>query len=255
MSRVKPSVRLRSSELLRFLVEKGLADDAACESDIGLELGSWLNVRQAIALQAIIGSADTPEPFDPMTVPRVDKVVLRKRFDLVRQALKASIMTGEAPAPGLPRIDMPASDWGSPPGRHSTFDPWRHYLKSHQRQMESVLRGLRQQLRAMLETAGKSHQLLAKLDALFENVLLERESRLLSQTVTAFEQRFNKAQRKHQAAPAEACDIDSSSPYAHENLHSLADDLRNALLAELDLRLQPVLGLIEALTQDTVQEQ
>ena len=38
-------------------------------------------------------------------------------------------------------------------------------------------------------------------------------------------------------------------------LAPLREDLRAALLAELDLRLQPVLGLIEALTQEKSQQQ
>lgn len=255
MSRVLPPVRLHSSDLLRLLVAKGLADNTLAAGDVGMRLGGWLDVRQAIALQGIVGNAKVPQTPLRVAVPRVDKRVLRARFEQVQQALKQSILTGAAPAPGMPRIDMPDTDLKAPIDPRTAFDTWRRYLTGQQRQMESVLRGLRQQLRSMLESAGEAHQLLAALDALFENVLLERESRLLAQISAVFEKRFTLALREHLVEQEQAAENDTPAPCSQNRLQTVADDLRAALLAELDLRLQPVLGLIEALTPDTPPEQ
>jgi hypothetical protein len=107
-------------------------------------------------------------------------------------------------------------------------------------------------------------QQLATLDAAFENILSEREALLLGKVAKLHEKRFAQALKKHiqhlsnlQAEPtaegAEAPSATAVSPLPW--LLPLRQAMRSALLAELDTRLQPVLGLVEAFNQHTPQEQ
>ncbi len=253
MTRASPRARLHSSELLRVLASQGLVDASADCGDVGQRLGDWLDFRQAIALQAFIGTVDDPSTPDPLPTARVDAVVLRRRFEQVRAALEESIVQGRVPAPGLPRIELPPVELEHPIDPKTAFDPFRRHAIGHQRQMETILRSLRLQLRGMLDKGHRQQRQLAALDAIFDNVLMAREAQLLGQITTAFEKRFARSLRQHMKALVQAAQADEPAPRTEPWLAPLRQDLLNRLLAELDLRLQPILGLIEALTQDTAQ--
>ena len=114
--------------------------------------------------------------------------------------------------------------------------------------MEQVLRSLRSQLRHMLGQGTAPQRELAALDAILENVLSPRETRLLSQITSEHEKRFARQLRRHLQQLVQASETDEPAPRTTPWLAPLREDLRNALLAELDLRLQALLGLAEALT-------
>jgi hypothetical protein len=112
-------------------------------------------------------------------------------------------------------------------------------------------------------------QTLAALDAAFENILSERESMLLAKVAKLHEKRFVQALKQHlqKQTLASTSTTTTTTPIttdAGENESAPATDLeknawlmplrqalRTALLAELDTRLQPTLGLLEALHAHT----
>ena len=255
MTRVQPRPHLHSSALLRFLSEKGLIDAAVTPGDVGQRLGDWLDFRHAIALQGFIGAVDDPNSVPARATARVDAAVLRQRFAQARQALERAILDGTPPAPGLPRIEPPGHELAQPIDPKTAFEPLRRYSLGQQRQMDSILRSLRAQLRGMLDKGTTQDRQLSTLDAIFENVLSTREARLLGQIPTEFEKRFAKLLKQHMKQLLQAAEADEPAPRTEPWLAPLCTDLRAALLAELDLRLQPILGLIEAITQDKPQQQ
>jgi Protein of unknown function (DUF3348) len=255
MTRAQPRTRLHSSPLLRFLTGNGMVDATVDAGDVGQRLGDWLHFRHAIALQGFIGAVDDPDAPAAQPTARVDATVLRERFAKVRATLEQSILQGSAPAPGMPRIEQPTTELEQPIDPKTVFDPFRRFCIGHQRQMDNIIRSLRAQLRGMLDKGTTPHKQLATLDAIFENVLLEREARLLGHIPAEFEKRFAKALKLHMRQLVAAAEADEPAPRSAPWLTPLYEDMRAALLAELDLRLQPVLGLIEALTPNTPQPQ
>ncbi len=227
-----------------------MVDAAADTGDVGQRLGDWLGFRHAIALQGFIGTVDDPLAAPTPATARVDGEVLRARFAQVRAALEQSIALGSVPAPGLPRIEMPAAELEQPIDPKTAFDPFRRFCAGHQRQMDNIIRSLRTQLRGMLDKGATPHKQLAALDAIMDSILLEREARLLGHWPSDLEKRFAKALRQHLKQLVDAAEQDEPAPRSSPWLAPLCEDMRATLLAELDLRLQPVLGLIEALTQD-----
>lgn len=255
MKRAIAQAPLHSCELLRFLTRQGMVEAGTDIGDVGQRLGDWLNFRQAIALQAFIGQVDDPLALPAKPTARVDATVLRRRFDEVREALEQSILKGTVPALGLARIELPSAELDHPIDPKTAFDPFRRYALGHQRQTDTIIRSLRSQLRGMLYKGTSKEKHLSTLDAIFDNVLTAREARLLGHIPAEFEKRFAKALKQHMKQLLQASEADEPAPRTTPWLGPLRDDLRNALLAELDLRLQPVLGLIEALTQDKAPQQ
>jgi hypothetical protein len=111
--------------------------------------------------------------------------------------------------------------------------------------MEAAVAPLRRRLRATLEGASPALARLAALDAVMEQVVGAQERALLATVPLKLEQHFARLRQ----ADREACAPDAEPPPIPSTdwLDTFSQDMRDLLLAELDLRLQPVEGLLEAL--------
>jgi hypothetical protein len=266
MSRPLPRAQLRahfnSSPLVRFLTENAMMEPAQATEDVGHKLGDWLNFRQAITLQSVLqagphGKAPEIQPL-PAHLRRaatISPAALANHVDKVRAQLAESITQGAPSGSGLALIQMPAAELDEPIDPKTAFAPYRRFHAAHQRQMENTLRSLRASVRLQLTQRGGHLQQLATLDAAFEDILSEREALLLGKVSKMLEKRFVQALKLHLKQHNEAVfDTDSPAGAPQQALSCLMPHrqaLRTALLAELDTRLQPTLGLLEALTSET----
>lgn len=259
MTRALPRAHINSSRLVRFLTENAMIDAARVGDDVGQKLGDWLNFRQAIALHGVLNPDVPPEPA-PAHMRRAAVMTgeaLGRHVDKVRAQLVQSIEQGAPPGSGLARIDMPPAELDEPIEPKTVFEPYRRFYAAHQRQMENTLQTLRSQVRGQLSKSSSNLQQLAALDAAFENILSEREAALLAKVAKLHEKRFVQALKLHTKQQAEAMAAGEPAtdvrPVAW--LMPLRQAMRTALLAELDTRLQPTLGLLEAFNQENPQEQ
>lgn len=281
MTRAQPRASLYSASLVRFLTENALLSPARPTQQVGQKLGDWLDFRQAIALHGVLhpepANASDPKPL-PAPAPRQSLIApeaLDRHFTQIRAQLVESINQGAPAGSGLARIDMPAPVLDEALDIKTAFEPYRRFVAAHQRQMESTVRSLRSRLRQQLSQRGGAGQQLAALDAAFENILAEREALLLAKTSKLLEKRFVQTLKLHlqdqvkanqEALATEAAAAQGEGVHRPTSSHSpkpnpshwlmpLRQTLRQALLAELDTRLQPALGLLEAITSETAQEQ
>jgi hypothetical protein len=239
---------LNSSRLIRFLTENDMLGAAPSSvEDVGHRLGDWLNFRQAIALHSLLGMEPAPLSAPLRQAALRGREALSEHVHKVRAALEHSIVQGAAQGSGLSRIDMPRAELDEPIDPKTAFEPYRRFMAAHQRQMEAVISTLRQQVRVQLSQRPVLHAL-AALDAQFESVLNDREALLLGQVAKLLEKRFVQALKQHLKKQAEAQASDQPAPALQTTvwLTPLRHALRTALLAELDTRLQPTLGLLEA---------
>jgi hypothetical protein len=98
---------------------------------------------------------------------------------------------------------------------------------------------LRARLRAAL-AAVPAQVRLAALDAVLDNALAARQRTLLGAATTLLQRRFEELRPAHAADPGR---------------HWLAEfgrDLKTALMAELDTRMQPAEGLLAALRNESL---
>ena len=226
--------------------------------DVGHQLGDWLNFRQAIALHSLLGNEAQPLPGQLRRAALMRREDLNQHVQNVRSALEQSILHGQVQGTGLSRIDMPRAELDEPIDPKMAFEPYRRFIAAHQRQMEAVISTLRSQVRGQLSKLP-ALQPLAALDAQFENILNDREALLLGKVAKLLEKRFVQALKQHikqcaQEDAEAAADTVAPAPTARTTpawLAPLRQELRMALLAELDTRLQPTLGLLEAFNPET----
>lgn len=207
-----------SSRLVRLLGEGLPLDEEASGMDFAERLSLWLNAFEAIQLQSahqeirgITAAAPARRSAETMD--------LAEEFQQVRGVLARSIARD-------PREDALPSE-----------APYACYQRRHlelQRQMEQMAGALRERAREALARASARLRQLAALDAAMEQLLARREQALLPGGVRLLERQFRQARNEGEDGWQER----------------FARRWQEALLAELDLRLEPVAGLIAALRNE-----
>jgi hypothetical protein len=223
-----PRINFNRSRLTCLLTDLALVDADEPGAAFAERWGHWLGVADAIALSAALAGGRTI-PAEPTSLQPEQS--LRTACEDIRYSLELSIRSSCAPN-GTGRNKLPPPDTND-------FLPYQRYYQAHQRDMELAIRPLRARVRAVLMSSLPALKQLAVLDQLFDDTLSSRESRLLASVPVLLEKHFT-CLRQDAANQVN----DDAPPYAWRT--AFGQKLQAALLAELELRLLPVVGLIEA---------
>ncbi len=242
MPRAVPRTGLGSCRLVRSLSRLSVVDVADSNQPLAERLGGWLGVTNAIAVFAALNPGSAPTPATPSGAPSPGGVTLPEELSRVRMALTNSIMGGNA------RIKPPQAGPGTPMEVRADFSAYRRYILAQQRHMAASIRPLRLGARETLSACSSGLRRLADLDAALDRALAPREDDLLTAVPSLLEKRFENLREAHRAALIESGEEDDPERWMLPDqwLAVFHRELQDVLLAELELRLQPVVGLIEA---------
>ena len=224
------------STLVRLLGDWAPVPAPDVRQDFAQRLSQWVGVADAITLHAALQATGPAGARRPTPAPAADAAHLRALLQRVRADL-ATAVTAKAkpPAPNpLERHPPPVPDPMN--DADAGFAPHRQRYLELQRQMTLRVEAVRGQVRQALEQASPALAQLAAFDAVLERMLAAREPGLMATVPLALERRFEALRT---AAVAD------ESPDGWR--HTFAQALHAALRAELEQRLQPVIGMIEAL--------
>lgn len=212
------------ARLVRVLARLAAPGVPESRQSLAERLGDWLSVTDALTLSLALGSPASGNAGEPGAAIRPDPgradaaAAARGARDRLRHAL-------ESAASGF---DASASD----------FPSYRRHHQRMQREMSLRIAPLRRALRAALAARSADLARLAALDAVFEQALAERERGLLASAPVLVGRRFDQLRG-------------TSDGW----LATFHDDFRETLAAELELRLQPLDGLIAALDDEATRMQ
>jgi hypothetical protein len=260
MTRAFPRTSFHSSKLIRCLADLDLVDDADPGNGFAEKLGLWVNFADAIALSAV-HSESLPGPrsgTQAASGPGQQSAVqatIAAEFDKVQAVLVNSIMRSCSPRLGKSHIKLPAPMLDLPLDLKAAYAPYGRFYEAHARDMEMSMQPLRVNVRAALVKASPRLRKLAELDAMFETILHAQERQLLSKVPTLLKKRFNHLFGAHEQKLIESQQSDSPAGWTKSGgwLARFCNDMQMLLLAEMDLRLQPTMGLIEAFNDATTQ--
>lgn len=252
MTRASPRPPLHSSPLVRQLADLASADSPAARQSFAEQLAGWLDVQDAITLSATLHpSVRQAAPAAEASAANAD---LRRELDALRDGLRAAIHGEGAPQSGRTRLKLPMLGAADTRDAADDFTPYQRYYAALQRDMDAQIAALRGSVRAALARsapAGRPQlRQLALLDAALDKAFGVRERSLLAAVPLLLEKRFAQLRAAHRQALAGAADDPARWLEAGGWLARFRETMQQLLLAELDLRLQPVSGLIEAYCQD-----
>lgn len=201
-----------SSRLVRLLSDATGVRREASGEDVAEKFSRWLNAFDAVKLHAVQQPGKAPAEGRSKADLRDALAALEAECHRVQTALVAAWRTRAAPAPE----------------GDAAFAAHRQRYLEQQRQMELKIGPLRERTRQVLSRGPSRLRQLAALDAVLDQALAGREQRLLFKVPAHMEPRF---EQRRQAG----------------RLEDFEREWHELLLAELNVRLQPVLGMMEAL--------
>ena len=215
--------------LVRLLSRLTNVDALEPQQAFADRLSQWLGWADAISLSAALNGAPAPLHGTLACASAEEGECTRVRSALVKAIAQDNIL-----APGKERGRPHASAHAAAPAEAATdFAPYRLRYQARQQAMDAGIGPLRERLRTRLAAQSPAMARLAAVDAVMERVLGEQERRLLAGVPALLEKRFERLrQGTDQAAGWQ---------------DAFGRDMQGVLLAELDIRFQPVEGLLDAL--------
>jgi len=236
MTRALTRTTFHSSRLVRILSNLAVVEPIEPGIAFAQKLGQWVGITDAISLHA----AHTAIPTGKLSVtPSGAGVAISEEFARMRSALEDSIKKR-----GLP-VDV-----------GTVYEPYRRYYLAHQRDMDLKVRSWRTKVREVLMKASPALTQLAALDAALDGILVARESKLLSTVPSLLEKRFEQLLKAHQQRLMQTNQADHPDFWMKPGgwLARFCNEIQTVLLAELDVRLQPTVGLLEALHNEKTKQ-
>ncbi|KDR36844.1 DUF3348 domain-containing protein [Caballeronia grimmiae] len=225
---VQPKKRTAVSgpALVRLLARFADLDVQEPGASLSDKLSQWLGWTDAIALSTALNG-------EPPAIggARSASAAQQHACARVRASLASAIAPAKAAAPlrhrareAVPQVDVPVD-----------YAVYRQRCLSLQQAMESDIGALRGRMRAVLATQSDRAARLAVVDAVMEQALGARERTLFAQVPALLGKHFERMRRAN-------AETDGSSAW----LEAFEKDMQSVLLAELDVRFQPVDGLLAA---------
>ena len=225
------------SALVRQLAGWQAVQASVPRQDVAQRLGDWLNVADAITLHSANRSIPAITSVSSINTILTAKSASDAALGVAGKSADLNAETAQVRATLTKSIT--ARPLGQPPAATTDFPIYHQRYLDQQRRMELSIEALRAHVRQRLTQTSPRLAQLAALDAVLAHMLGGREQKLLASVPTFLKARFKDLHKSQASSPDSAW------------LETFEQDFQQALLAELDLRLQPIAGMIEALGQET----
>ncbi|HEY0231946.1 MAG TPA: DUF3348 domain-containing protein [Dokdonella sp.] len=245
---------LSGPALIRLLARLADVDVPESRQSLSDRLSQWLGWTDAIALSSALNGNP------PAVAAGARAFGSAEEADYVRaRSSLAKAITGDSVFAAARRHgSVHPSSQSVPTEPAADYAVFRQRYLAIQQSMETGIGNLRGRLRAMLAARTPNMARLAVVDAVMERALSERERSLLAGVPALLAGHFERLRAAEQAALAAAeaagdadADADATSDAAAPTpgawLNLFRKDMQSVLLAELEIRLQPVEGLLAAL--------
>lgn len=211
---------VRGPTFIRLLARLAEVDVTPSSRSLPDRLSQWLDWNHALALSTALDARPVVGDADVSAGDGLDEECARARVTLV-EAIKADPMLAVASA-AKPAADAAAD-----------YAPFRQCYLTRQRAIQAATGRLRGRLRDALAQCSTDMAHLADVDAVMEMALTPREHSLLANVPDLLGRRFER--------------LRDASPASRGWLDTFRRNMQGVLLAELDVRFQPVEGLLAAL--------
>lgn len=244
MTQALPQVSLGSSRLVRFLTDLSVTDTQVSHRQFTERLGQLIDFSDSITLSDAharnleVDSEGVAEFSDGIT-----REFLRARSTIVQAAMRSFF-----PGSGLTRIKWPAAETAPPAGPDTAVQPYLKFYGSQQADIDSKIRGLHLRSREAVSRLSPGLERICAIDAALADALGVHARRYFSSVPRLLARRMEALFNNYQAGVTNGLDplrawLDTREQFRRET--------QGLLLAEIEARLLPALGLIEALNEET----
>jgi len=244
MSQAAVQLPLNGSRLVRYLAELQVSGAAIPQQHLAERLGALIDLPDSIKLSNAHARLHRLA-FEPAGFSRED---VKREFLRMRMAMVQSIIRTFAPRPAPSRIKLPAPEAAPAADPAEAYQPYRKFYTGHQRDMEFRVQQLQSQVREAATGLSPELARLAALDKALGDTLVGHTRKFLAVIPELLGKHFAHVHGEYQQATDTPQEPDEDWAPCHQRFCA---DMQGLLLAEIETRLMPVLGLVEAITKDT----
>lgn len=218
---------LTDSRIVRYLTELAVSDATVSHQHFVSHLGNFIDFSGSIALS--LAHEELPKLI--FQSGELSKEAITDNFFKVRRSIVHAIVQSFIPSDDYQRIKLPV-----PNTAPMTFDLYQRFYLAHQRELDFRIQNLQLEVRASVSGISLELAQLSSLDVTLNNTLAAHVNRLYAVIPLLLEKRFTLLLSDLKIQP-------------DKRLEQFCNELQGLLLAELELRLLPVIGLIDALNE------
>ena len=248
MTAAVSSASLGSSRLIRFIADLAVCQPELTHKQFAERLGSLIDFSDSILLSAAHMNLSTMA-FEPSQDSTRN---MAEEFLKVRTTLVQNIIKGTTPDATQTRIRLPSPLRGSSREELLDFDNYHRFYALHQREMDMKIQHLREQVREEIASISPGLAQLSVLDGAISDTLQVHTRRFFAVVPRLLEKRFSSLYNDYAGRQGDLNLEDNPENWLRPGgwLARVYKDIQGLLLAELDVRIQPVMGLIEALNKE-----
>jgi hypothetical protein len=252
---------LYDSRLVRLLSDLNISGVEDSQNHFVERFGDLVDFFGSITLSAGLGKFSTVA-FEPTKISAEDikDEFLRVRTALVRFVAKSFVPSavrsrGKLPSPAefhshCKLTGVYADTRSEVPGNHvAAYEPFRNFYVTRQGDLDIKIRQLRSHVKDSI--AGLSPELaqLSSLDTLLGDVLSSRTRELFAKVPMFLGRRFGRLLDEHWQELSNKPAVGDIEQWMKPGgwIAKFCGEMRASLLAEIEVRLQPVLGMIDSL--------
>jgi len=266
MTQSPPHVTLNGSRLVRFLSDLAVTDVTLTHKNFAQRLGQLIGFSDSFTLATRYDELKSIK-FDQSSIPAdlqydsVSKEILQVRKSIVQSIIK-SFAPNNGSSPVRNKFPVGTADTLVP--QSTAYEPYLRFYTAKQRDIDLKIQTLQTSVRDSVSGISPELAQLAALDSALTDMLVIHQRKVFAVIPGLLRKRFEhllheyrglEQQRDHSKQHGNKQSDDNSTLSAHsqtllENFNrQFCTETQGLLLAELELRLQPVIGLIEALNQ------
>lgn len=234
-----------------YLSGRGLVSAPNASRNLAEKLSQMIDLSDSISLSESLRSLAKVGVLEPRSEGASDH---RQVFLDARGAMLSFIATSfVSDASSVPFL-LPRANAETLVDTAAGFQPFQRFYSLHQSEMDQRIAVLRKSLRAELSMRSVALAQLAALDRMMADTLADNSRRVLAALPRLLSKRFRELAAEHLAACGGA-DFGKPDSWSESEgwLGQFNQEMQSLLLAELDFRLLPALGLLEALETEEVQ--
>jgi hypothetical protein len=239
-----PQTSLNGSRLIRALEGLAVSDAEVSHKHFAMRLGQLIDLSDSISISQVHGrqSAAAIEPCEG------SREVLEAEFLQVRNSVVGSIIKsfGKGAGPGRVMFPRPAAD--APADSADGYQPYGKFYAAQQREMDFKIQQLRCHVREIVASASPELAQLAALDEVLGDTLAVPSRKFFARIPGLLGKRFDYLLATYVQSQGKP---QNDAGTWLELLEIFRRDMRELLLAEVEARLLPTQGLIEALNSGT----
>ena len=247
MTQALPQVTLGSSRLVRFLTDMSVTQVQVSHRQFTERLGQLIDFSDSITLSEAHARALKVENEDVAAFSEgITAEFLRSRSTIVQASMRSFF-----PGSGPTRIKWPTLAQEPPRGAATAVAPYLKFYNAQQLDVDTKIRGLHLRTREAVSALSVKLARICAIDAALSDALASHSRRYFASVPRLLARRLEFLYGQYEQALEDGIDAAAGWEQTREQYRREAQGL---LLAEIEARLLPALGLIEALNEEIPNE-